>query len=107
MKFCCTSNAAIKNFKMTTKISTFFKNYFQYNHNFPQKYRFCSNIKYIFRRLEVLPVILTTYLPVYMHTIKLHIQMIVHNTNNMQKYKNKNINIMIRTKIYTDTSKWH
>ena len=58
LKFCCASNAAIKNVK------TFFRKYFQQNRHFLKKYRFFENIRYIFQILEVFPVILTTYLPV-------------------------------------------
>ena len=64
MKFCCASNAAIKNVKIARKKkSTFFQNYFQQNHHFSKKYRFLEN-KVYFQILGVLLVILTTYLPV-------------------------------------------
>ena len=39
MKFCCASNAAIKNVKIARKKSTFFPNYFQQSRHFYKKYR--------------------------------------------------------------------
>ena len=65
MKFCCASNAAIKNVKITRKKkSTFFQNYFQQNGHFLKKILIFRKHKVYFQILEVLPVILTTYLPV-------------------------------------------
>ena len=63
MKFCCASNAAIKNVKIARKKSTFFQKFFQQNRLFLKKYRF-KKLKLYFQILEVIPVILTTYLPV-------------------------------------------
>ena len=37
MKFCCASNAAIKNVKIARKKSTFFPKYFQQNRHFFKK----------------------------------------------------------------------
>ena len=65
MKFCCASNAAIKNVKIARKKkSTFFKKYFQQNRHFSKKVQICRKQKVYFQILEILPVILTTYLPV-------------------------------------------
>ena len=64
MKFPCASNAAIKNVKIARKKITFFSKYFQQNRYFKNKYRFFRKCKVYFQILEVLPVILTTYLPV-------------------------------------------
>ena len=49
MKFCCASNAAIKNVKIARKKSTFFQKYFQQNRHFLKKYKLLENIRYIFR----------------------------------------------------------
>ena len=49
--------------KSQEKKSTFFPKYFQQNRHLKKKYRFLGN-KVYFQILEVLPVILTTYLPV-------------------------------------------
>ena len=57
MKFRCASNAAIKNVKIARKKSTFFQNIFNKILNF-RKHKINFHIP------EVLPVILTTYLPV-------------------------------------------
>ena len=62
MKFCCTSNAAIKNVKIAKK-STFPK-IFVTKLPFFRKVQIFKKNKIYFRILEVLPVILTTYLPV-------------------------------------------
>ena len=62
MKFCCASNAAIKNFKIARKKINFSKVCFQLSRNFPQKYRFLEKNNIHFRILEVLPVTLTAYL---------------------------------------------
>ena len=64
MKFCCASNAAIKNVKIARKKSTFFPKYFQQNRHFLKKIQIFRKHKVYFQILEVLPVILTTYLPV-------------------------------------------
>ena len=64
MKFCCASNAAIKNVKIARKKSTFFKKYFQQNRHFLKKIQIFSKHNVYFQILEVIPVILTTYLPV-------------------------------------------
>ena len=64
MKFRCASNAAIKKCQnRKKKKSTFFPKYFQQNRHFKKKYRFFRKFKVYFQILEVLPVILTTYLP--------------------------------------------
>ena len=65
MKFCCASNAPIKMSKSQEKKLTFFPKYVQQNRHFLNKYRFFRKHKLYFQILEVLPVILTTYLPVY------------------------------------------
>ena len=64
MKFCCASNAAIKNVKIAKKNSTFFPKYFQQNRHLLKKIQIFKKHKAYFQILEVLPVILTTYLPV-------------------------------------------
>ena len=64
MKFRCTSNVAIKNVKIARKKSTFFPKYFQQNCHFLRKIQDFRKYKVYFQILEVLPVILTTYLPV-------------------------------------------
>ena len=65
MKFRCASNAAIKNVKIEKeKKSTFFLKYFQQNRHFKKKIQIFRKYKVYFQILEVLPVILTTYLPV-------------------------------------------
>ena len=64
MKFCCASNAAIKNVKIARKKSTFFPKYFQQNRHFLKKIQIFRKYKVYFQILEALPVILTTYLPV-------------------------------------------
>ena len=58
MKFCCASTAAIKIFK------TAIKKYFQQNRHLFTKIQLFRKYKFYFQILEVLPVILTTYLPV-------------------------------------------
>ena len=58
MKFRCASNAAIKNVKSQEKKSTFFPKYFK------KKILIFRKDNVYFQILEVLPVILTTYLPV-------------------------------------------
>ena len=64
MKFRCASSAAIKNVKIARKKSTFFPKYFQQNRHFLKKNQIFRKYKVYFQILEVLPVILTTYLPV-------------------------------------------
>ena len=64
MKFRCASNAAIKNVKIARKKSTFFPKYFQQNRHFLKKIQIFRKYKVYFQILEILPVILTTYLPV-------------------------------------------
>ena len=64
MKFRCASNAAIKNVKIARKKSTFFLKYFQQNRHFKKKIQNFRKYNVYFQILEVLPVILTTYLPV-------------------------------------------
>ena len=64
MKFCCASNAAIKNVKIARKKINFFPKYCQQNHHFLKKIQIFKKHKVYFQILEVLPVILTTYLPV-------------------------------------------
>ena len=63
MKFCCASNVAIKNVKIARKKSTFFPKYFQQNRHLKKIHIFRKHNVY-FQILEVLTVILTTYLPV-------------------------------------------
>ena len=62
MKFRCASNAAIKNVKIARQIICFPK-YFQQNSHL-KKIPIFRKYKIYFQILEVLPVILTTYLPV-------------------------------------------
>ena len=64
MKFRCASNAAIKNIKIARKKSTFFPKYFQQNRHLKKKIQIFRKYNVYFQILEVLPVILTTYLPV-------------------------------------------
>ena len=64
MKFRCASNAAIKNVKIVRKKSTSFPKYFQQNRHFLKKIQIFRKYKVYFQILVVLPVILTTYLPV-------------------------------------------
>ena len=63
MKFCCVSNAAIKNVKIARKKSTFSHNIFN-KIAILKKIQIVRKHKVYFEILEVLPVILTTYLPV-------------------------------------------
>ena len=64
MKFCCASNAGIKNVKIARKkIQLFSKNIFNKIVIF-KKIQILKKQKVYFQILEVLPVILTTYLPV-------------------------------------------
>ena len=65
MKFCCASNAAIKNVKIARKKNQLFsKNIFNKIVIFQKKVQICRKQKVYFQILEILPVILTTYLPV-------------------------------------------
>ena len=64
MKFRCASNAAIKDVKSQEKKSTFFPKYFLTKSPFLKKIQIFRNYKVYFQILKVLPVILTTYLPV-------------------------------------------
>ena len=64
MKFCCTSNAAIKNVKIARKKINFFPKIFATKSPFLKKIQIFKKHKIYFQILEVLPVILTTYLPV-------------------------------------------
>ena len=59
MKFCCVSNAAIKKMSKSHE-----KNYFQQNRHFLKKIQIFRKHKVYFQIMEVLSVILTTYLPV-------------------------------------------
>ena len=64
MKFRCASNATIKNVKIARKKSTIFPKYFQQNRHLLKKIQIFRKYNVYFQILEVLPVILTTYLPV-------------------------------------------
>ena len=64
MKFCCASNAAIKNVKIARKKINFFSKIFSTKSPFFKKIQIFGKYKVYFQILEVLPVILTTYLPV-------------------------------------------
>ena len=64
MKFRCASNAAIKMSKSQEKKSTFFPKYFRQNRHFLKQILIFRKHKVYFQILEVLPVILITYLPV-------------------------------------------
>ena len=65
MKFRCASNAAIKNVKIARKKNQLFSKIFLTKSSFfLKKYRFFRKYKVYFQILEVLSVILTTYLPV-------------------------------------------
>ena len=63
MKFCCASNAAMKNVKIARKKINFFPKYFQQNRHL-KKIQILRKHKVYFQILEGLPVILTIYLPV-------------------------------------------
>ena len=63
MKFCCASNAAIKTVKIARK-KNFFPKIFLTKSPFFKKIQIFGKHKVYFQILEVLPVILTTYLPV-------------------------------------------
>ena len=65
MKFCCASNAGIKNIKIArNKIIKNFSKIFTTKSPFKKNQIFRKH-KVYFHILEVLPVILSTYLPVY------------------------------------------
>ena len=64
MKFCCASNAAIKNVKIARKKINFFSKIFSTKPPILKKIQIFRKHKVYFQILEVLPVILTTYLPV-------------------------------------------
>ena len=64
MKFCCASNVAIKNVKIARKKINFFPKIFSTKSSFLKKIQIFRKHKVYFQILEVLPVILTTYLPV-------------------------------------------
>ena len=63
MKFCYTSNATIKMSKSQEKNQLLSQKYFQQNCHFFYKIQIFRKHKVYFQILEVLPVILTTYLP--------------------------------------------
>ena len=63
MKFCCASNAAIKNVKIARKKINFFLKIFSTKSPFLKIIQFFRKHKVYFQILEVLPVILTIYLP--------------------------------------------
>ena len=65
MEFRCASNAAMKNVKITRKKFNFFSKIFSTKSPFfKKKIQNFRKYKVYFQILEVLPVILTTYLPV-------------------------------------------
>ena len=64
MKFCCASNAAIKNVKIARKKLNFIPKIFSTKSPFFKTIQIFRKHKIYFQILEVLPVILTTYLPV-------------------------------------------
>ena len=64
MKFRCAYNAAIKNVKIARKKINFFSKIFSTKSPFKKKIQMFRKYKVYFQILEVLPVILTTYLPV-------------------------------------------
>ena len=64
MKFRCASNAAIKNVKVARKKINFFSKIFSTKSPFFKNIQILRKYKVYFQTLEVLPVILTTYLPV-------------------------------------------
>ena len=64
MKFRCASNAAIKNVKIARKKIKFFPKIFSTKSPIFLKIQIFRKYKVYFQILEVLPVILTTYLPV-------------------------------------------
>ena len=64
MKFRCASNAPIKNVKIARKKINFFPKIFSIKSPFFKKIQIFRKHKLYFQILEVLPVILITYLPV-------------------------------------------
>ena len=64
MKFCCASNAVVKNVKNRRKKINFFPKIFSTKSPFIKKIQIFRKHKVYFQILEVLPVTLTTYLPV-------------------------------------------
>ena len=64
MKFCCASNAAIKKVKIARKKIHFFPKIFSTKSPFFKKIPIFRKHKVFFQILEVLLVILITYLPV-------------------------------------------
>ena len=64
MKFRCASIAAIKNVKIPRKKINFFSKIFSTKSPFCKKIQIFRKNKVYFHILEVLPVTLTTYLPV-------------------------------------------
>ena len=64
MKFCCASNAAIENVKIAIKKINFFSKIFLTKSPFKKKIQIFRKYKVYFQILEVLVVILITYLPV-------------------------------------------
>ena len=61
MKFCCASNAAIKNVKIARKKINFFPKIFSTKSPLSKKIQIFRRDKVYFQILEVLPIILTTY----------------------------------------------
>ena len=64
MKFCCASNAAFKNVEIARKKINFFPKKVFKKSLFFQNLPISRKTKIYFRIPDVLPVILTTYLPV-------------------------------------------
>ena len=64
MKFRCASNAAINNVKIARKKINFFSKIFSTKSPFLKKIQIFRKYNVYFQILEVLPVILTTYLPI-------------------------------------------
>ena len=64
MKFRCASNAAIKIVKIARKKINFFSKIFSIKSPFLKKIQMFRKYEVYFQILEVIPVILTTYLPV-------------------------------------------
>ena len=64
MKFCCASNAAIENVTIARKKKSTFSKIFSIKSPFFKKIQIFRKHKLYFQILGVLPVLLTTYLPV-------------------------------------------
>ena len=64
MKFRCASNSAIKNVKIARKKNQLFPKILSTKSPFLKKIQIFRKHKVYFQILEVLPVILTTYLPI-------------------------------------------